>query len=304
MIKGVNLKKIYESGFFSKEETIAVEGVDIRIDDGETLSLVGGSGCGKSTLGKLLLIQTDPTDGKVFFKEKELTAMENSEIRNLRKNFQLIPQHPEDALDPRWEIRRSIAEPFLIQNSLTRGEIDSHVDTLIHKVGLQEEHKHRYPHELSGGELQRAVIARSIALNPDFIVCDEPTSMLDVSVQAAVLTLLKEVQKEYGMSFLFITHDLEVAKVMGDRIAVMYAGQIVEEGKGVFDNPLHPYTKMMDGSLKVKDSGVNFSAELYRKGMPQGCSFYHQCPERSEACMQPQSLRDVGGRSVRCIRCG
>lgn len=304
MIKGVNLKKIYESGFFSKEETIAVEGVDIRIEDGETLSLVGGSGCGKSTLGKMLVIQTDPTDGKVFFKEKELTGMENSEIRNLRKKFQLIPQHPEDALDPRWEIRRSIAEPFLIQNSLSRDEITSHVDTLIHKVGLQEEHKHRYPHELSGGELQRAVIARSIALNPDFIVCDEPTSMLDVSVQAAVLTLLKEIQKEYGMSFLFITHDLGVAKAMGDRIAVMYAGQIVEEGEGVFDNPLHPYTKMMAGSLKVKDSGDNISAELYRKGIHQGCSFYHQCPERSEACMQPQSLRDVGGRRVRCIRCG
>lgn len=304
MIKGVNLKKIYESGFFSKEETIAVEGVDIRIDDGETLSLVGGSGCGKTTLGKLLLIQTDPTDGKVFFKEKELTGMKNSEIRNLRKNFQLIPQHPEDALDPRWEIRRSIAEPFLIQNSLSRDEIASHVDTLIHKVGLQEEHKHRYPHELSGGELQRVVIARSIALNPDFIVCDEPTSMLDVSVQAAVLTLLKEVQKEYGMSFLFITHDLEVAKAMGDRIAVMYAGQIVEEGEGVFDKPLHPYTKMMAGSLKMEISGGDFSAELYRKGIQRGCSFYHQCPERSEACMQPQSLRNVGKRSVRCIRCG
>lgn len=304
MIKGINLKKIYESGFFSKEETIAVEGVDIRIGDGETLSLVGGSGCGKSTLGKLLLMQTDPTDGKVFFKEKELTGMENSEIRNIRKNFQLIPQHPEDALDPRWEIRRSVAEPFLIQNSLSRDEIDSHVDTLIHKVGLQEEHKHRYPHELSGGELQRVVIARSIALNPDFMVCDEPTSMLDVSVQAAVLTLLKEIQKEYGMSFLFITHDLEVAKAMGDRIAVMYAGQIVEEGEGVFDKPLHPYTKMMTGSLKMEISGGDFSAELYRDRVLQGCRFYHQCPESSKECMQPQNLRDVGGRSVRCIRCG
>lgn len=249
-------------------------------------------------------MQTAPSDGKVFFMGKELTGMKDSELRNIRKKFQLIPQHPEDALDPRWEIRRSIAEPFLIQRLLSWSEIDDHVDIIMRKVGLQEEHKHRYPHELSGGELQRVVIARAIALNPDFIVCDEPTSMLDVSVQAAVLTLLKEIQKEYGMSFLFITHDLEVAKVMGDRIAVMYAGQIVEEGVGVLEKPLHPYTKMMCGLLKMEKTGDMSYDESYYGRIQEGCRFYYYCPHKSETCMKPQNLRDVTGRRVRCNRCG
>ena len=205
MIEGKNLYKIFESGIFSKRKIVAVDGVDIEIKEGETLALIGESGSGKSTLGRMLLMLTEPTKGEVIFEEKNLTKMKKSELRKIRRKMQLIPQYPDTALDPRWTIYESIAEPLRI-HKIADNEYDK-IKELIEIVGLKEDHLNRFPHELSGGELQRAVIARAMALNPKFIVCDEPTSMLDVSVQASILNLLMELQKEKNLSYLFITHD-------------------------------------------------------------------------------------------------
>lgn len=303
MIRGINLRKVYKSGFFSKEKNVAVDGVDIAIGEGETVALVGESGCGKSTLGKMLLMQTTITGGAVFFKGNELTKMKPRDLRSLRQKFQLISQHPEDCLNPRWEIGRAIAEPLLIQGRLSQSEIDERVRTLAGEAGLQSEHLCRYPHELSGGELQRAIIARAIALRPEFIVCDEPTSMLDVSVQAAVISLLKKLQTEYNLSYLFITHDLELAEAVGDRIAVMYAGQIIEEGTGIFETPMHPYTKLMSES---RNDNCEFSEIMKKNDLNEsqtGCRFYPYCSENTCACLHPQELVDLGKRRVRCNRC-
>lgn len=229
MIRGVKLCKVFESGFISKRRIVAVDNVNIEISEGETLALVGESGSGKSTLGRLLLMLIKPTSGEVYFNGLNLTKMKDRELRKIRREIQLIPQHPEDALDPRWKIYDSMVEPLRIHKLVNeKSEEKEFVYKLLEMVGLQEEHLNRYPHELSGGELQRVVIARAISLNPKFIVCDEPTSMLDVSVQASIINLLLHLQKKLGLAYLFITHDMEIADVIADRIAVMHRGQIVE----------------------------------------------------------------------------
>ncbi|RLI78647.1 ABC transporter ATP-binding protein [Archaeoglobales archaeon] len=214
---------------FLLEDTIvkAVDGVSFHVNKNETLALIGESGSGKSTLGKLLLMLIKPTSGEVYFNGLNLTKMRDRELRKIRQEMQLIPQHPEDALDPKWKIYDSMVEPLRIHKLVNgKSEEKELVYELLEMVGLQEEHLNRYPHELSGGELQRVVIARAISLNPKFIVCDEPTSMLDVSVQASIINLLLDLQKKLGLAYLFITHDLEIANVVADRIAVMHHGKI------------------------------------------------------------------------------
>ena len=297
MIKGINLHKVFESGLISKTKIVAVDGVDIEINEGETLALVGESGSGKSTLGRILLLLIKPTSGKVFFDRLDLTGMKGKELRKIRQKMQLIPQHPEDALDPRWKIYDSIAEPLRIRKLADKKEEKEFIYKLLEIVELREEHLNRYPHELSGGELQRAVIARAIALNPEFIVCDEPTSMLDVSVQASIINLFLDLQRKLGLAYLFITHDLELANAVADRMAVMYRGQIVEEGVGILDEPLHPYTKMLLKNLKMEpEIGVSDEQVNGQKG----CKFYHLCPERSNKCLKPPEIVEMNGRKVRC----
>ncbi|XRP97187.1 ABC transporter ATP-binding protein [Methanocaldococcus sp. 16A] len=301
MIEGKNLYKIFEFGIFSKRRVVAVDGVDIEIKKGETLALIGESGSGKSTLGRMLLMLTEPTKGEVIFEGKNLTKMKKSELRKIRKEMQLIPQYPDTALDPRWTIYDSIAEPLRI-HKIADNEYDK-IKELIEVVGLKEDHLNRFPHELSGGELQRAVIARAMSLNPKFIVCDEPTSMLDVSVQASILNLLIELQKERNLSYLFITHDLDVANIMGHRMAVMYAGQIVEEGKDILDEPLHPYTQLLVKSLKMEEEIADTELEIKKSlGFVEGCKYYNLCPQRCEKCLKetPPLVEVDKKRKVRC----
>ena len=301
MIEGKNLYKIFESGIFSKRKIVAVDGVDIEIKEGETLALIGESGSGKSTLGRMLLMLTEPTKGEVIFEGKNLTKMKKSELRKIRRKMQLIPQYPDTALDPRWTIYESIAEPLRI-HKITDNEYDK-IKELIEIVGLKEDHLNRFPHELSGGELQRAVIARAMALDPKFIVCDEPTSMLDVSVQASILNLLMELQKEKNLSYLFITHDLEVANIMGHRMAVMYAGQVVEEGRDILEEPLHPYTQLLVKSLKMEEEIADTELEIKKSlGFVEGCKYYNLCPHRNEKCLRekPPLVEVDKDRKVRC----
>ncbi len=230
MIEGKKIKKVFKSGIFGGKTVVAVDNVDITVYDGETVALVGESGSGKSTLGRILLMLIKPDEGKVIFDGVDLTKLRGRELRRFRTKMQLIPQNPEEALDPRWRIYDSIAEPIRIHKLAdSRNEEEELILELIRAVGLKEEHLNRYPHELSGGELQRAVIARALTLNPKFIVCDEPTSMLDISTQASIVRLLMEFQKRLGISYLFITHDLELAEVIADRILVMRSGKIVDE---------------------------------------------------------------------------
>jgi len=232
MIKGVNLWKVFKSGIIGKKRIYALKGVSLEIKDGETLALVGESGSGKSTLGRILLMLIKPDRGKVVFDGVDLTSLGNKELRKYRLKMQLIPQHPDEALDPRWRIYDSIAEPLRIHKLVeSKEEEQNKVFELAELVGLKEEHLSRYPHEISGGELQRAVIARALALNPKFIVCDEPTSMLDVSTQASIIRLLLDLQRRFKMTYLFITHNLELASVIADRIAIMNGGRIVKKLK-------------------------------------------------------------------------
>lgn len=299
LVRGVQLYKVFESGFVSKRKIVAVDNVDIEIGHGETLALVGESGSGKSTLGRMLLLLIRPTSGDVYFCGTRLTKMKKGELRKIRQKMQLIPQHPESALDPRWRLYDSIAEPLRIHNDGDRGEKEI-IYKITETVGLQEEHLSRYPHELSGGELQRAVIARAIVLNPKFIVCDEPTSMLDVSVQASIINLLINLQQKLGLSYLFITHDLELANAIARRIAVMYAGQIVEEGVGILDEPLHPYTKILVESLSMTEPNLSIHDLSTYSIKQSGCKFYHLCPERTEKCLKPPEMVETNGRRVRC----
>ncbi|KKG37131.1 peptide ABC transporter ATP-binding protein [Methanosarcina mazei] len=301
MLKAENLHCVYTSGLIKTTRKTAVCGVDLEIFPGETVAIVGESGCGKSTLAKLLVQQLAPASGEVFFEGTKLTGMNWKNLRKYMGKIQLIPQNPDDVLDPRWTVERSVAEPFVIFGGFSREEISAKVDALFAEVGLSAEHKTRYPHELSGGELQRVVIARALALKPEILVCDEATSMLDVSVQAFILAVLKEIQKKRGLGLVFITHDLEAAKAVADRVLVMYTGEIVEEGKGVFDRPLHPYTRALMDAVRYASLEVVLPEEV--GPLPDGfsgCPYFRLCREKTDACKEPQKLRNVSGRLVRC----
>ncbi|AKB44648.1 ABC transporter ATP-binding protein [Methanosarcina vacuolata] len=301
MLKAENLRYVYTSGLIKTIKKTAVYGVGLEVCPGETVAIVGESGCGKSTLAKMLVQQLAPVSGEVFFDGAKLTGMNWNNLRKFMGKIQLIPQNPDDVVDPRWTVERSVAEPLVICGVFSKEEISANVDALFAEVGLSAEHKTRYPHELSGGELQRIVIARALALEPELLVCDEATSMLDVSVQAFIVTMLKEIQKRRGLSLVFITHDLEAAKAISDRVLVMYAGEIVEEGNDVFDRPLHPYTRALLDAARYMSLEVVVSEEVgeLSDGF-SGCSYYRLCREKTDACKKPQKLRDVSGRLVRC----
>lgn len=282
LVEGKALTKIFKRGFL--EKTVAVENVDIFIDKSETLILIGESGSGKTTLGKLLLYLLKPDCGEVVFDGIKLSSLSQKKLRTLRRRMQLIPQHPEDALNPRWKVRRSLLEPAEIHG------FEVELEEILRLVGLKGEQLERYPKELSGGELQRVVIARAISMKPDFIVADEPTSMLDVSVQASIVNLLMELQNEYGTSYLYITHEIELAKAIAERVAVMLQGEIVEEGVDVLEEPLHPFSKLLiEGDLP----------ECSKAG--RGCKFSTFCKEKLAVCnVQKPELVDLGKRRVRC----
>ncbi len=274
------LKKTYVTGIFRKHWINAVDDVSLHVQKGETLGIVGESGCGKSTLGRCILRLTEPTEGKIVFDGVEITSLDKASLRDIRSRMQMIFQDPDSSLNPRKTIGQSIAEPLQIMG-IEKTLIEKKVFELVRRMGLLPEHIDRYPHQLSGGQNQRAVLARALALEPVLIVADEPTASLDVSVQAQILNLLKELKKEYGLTMIFISHDLELMQHMSDRIAVMYMGRIIETGsvEDIFRSAQHPFTLLL---LYGNDDDTEEDFCITIQG--KGCNFYMNCPFRLEKC--------------------
>jgi oligopeptide/dipeptide ABC transporter ATP-binding protein len=293
-----NLKKYYVSkaGFMKKSVVKAVDDVSFTIKPGTTFSLVGESGCGKSTTGRAVLNLDSPTGGQVILNGENILELDKETLRNRRKDMQLVFQDPYSSLNARMKIRDILAEPFEIHNLYSKKEITEKVKELISIVGLPETSLDKYPHQFSGGQRQRIVIARAIALRPKLIVCDEPVSALDVSVQSQIINLFIKLQKELGLTYLFISHDLSVVRYISDQVGVMYLGKIVEYGDKheMFDSPLHPYTKALMSSIPLPNPKIQKTRErIVLQGdvpspmnIPTGCHFHTRCPFAKEECKQ------------------
>jgi oligopeptide/dipeptide ABC transporter ATP-binding protein len=289
----------------------AVDGISFEIAPGETLGMVGESGCGKTTAGRTIIKLYEPTGGKIYFEGEDITDISPSAMRSYRSKMQIIFQDPFASLNPRHTIGRIIAAPFEIQNITPEGGVKRAVQTLMERVGLNPEHYNRFPHEFSGGQRQRIGIARSIALKPKFIVADEPVSALDVSIQAQIINLLDDLQTEFGMSFLFIAHDLSVVQHISDRVAVMYLGKIMEIAPttDLYASPHHPYTKALLSAVPVPDPHTERTREriLLHGDLPSpmnpptGCVFNTRCWKAQDRCrIDEPELLQIGASSVAC----
>jgi oligopeptide transport system ATP-binding protein len=285
-----------------------VDGVDLRIRRGETLGLVGESGCGKSTLARLILRLLEPTEGEVIFEGENILGYERKQMLQVRRNMQIVFQDPYASLNPRMTVGNIVAEP--LKTHKIEGDRKKRVQELLEVVGLSPEHYNRYPHEFSGGQRQRIGVARAIALNPRLIICDEPVSALDVSIQAQVINLLEDLQKEFDLTYVFIAHDLSVVKHISDRVAVMYLGKIVEisDRKGLYDEPRHPYTVSLLSAIPIPDpekerqrSRIVLAGDVPSPANPpQGCSFHTRCPRAQEFCVQHEpDLMEQDGEAHR-----
>ena len=306
-----NLKKYFpiKSGVFSRtvNHVKAVDGVDLDIEKGTTLGLVGESGCGKSTLGKTIIRLLNPTDGRIFFNNTDITELNTSEVRPLRKDMQMVFQNPYGSLNPRMNVENLVTEGMDIHNLHDKAERRDAAIDLLEKVGLEKYTLTKYPHEFSGGQRQRIAIARALAVKPSFIVCDEPVSALDVSVQAQIVNLLQSLQDEFDLTYLFISHDLRVVKHISDMVAVMYLGKIVElaTSEEIYKNPLHPYTKILISAIP-DISKSNVEKKIVISGdvpnpidPPSGCSFHPRCPIAQDICKnKTPELTDKGGKHL------
>ena len=316
LVEVKDLKKYYSAtaGLLARHigDVKAVDGVSLDIYEGETLGLVGESGCGKSTLGRTVLRLEEPTSGKIFFRGQDITHLDKRGLMNLRREIQMVFQDPQSSLDPRMRVADTIGEALLIHGMKDEKERGQRITELLERVGLEPEHALRYPHEFSGGQKQRIGIARALAVNPKLIVADEPVSALDVSIQAQILNLLADLKAEFGLSYLFIAHDLSVIRYISDRIAVMYLGKIVELApkQHIFDHPLHPYTEaLLSAALKPnphsKQERIILQGDVPSPmNPPPGCRFHTRCHKAVEDSprIEPPLIEWEPGHWVACHR--
>jgi peptide/nickel transport system ATP-binding protein len=308
LIEVKNLKKYFET---PRGMLHAVDDVSFSIEQGETMGIVGESGCGKSTLGRVMIHLLDSTDGSIYFEGEDVTQVNSRKLRKLRENMQIIFQDPFSSLNPRMTVEQTIMEPLIISGRLSRKERQEEAERLMTMVGVDQRLRLSYPHELDGGRRQRVGVARALALNPKFVVCDEPVSALDVSISAQVLNLLQDLQDELGLTYMFITHDLSVVRHISDDICVMYLGQIVEKcpSKELFRQPLHPYTQALISAVPTADihrkkERIILEGEIASPINPKPhCRFARRCKYECKPCHEPQRLEEVlPNHFVACCR--
>jgi oligopeptide/dipeptide ABC transporter ATP-binding protein len=315
LIEGKDVTKYFPMKGFMREigRVHAVEHVDFFIKEGETFGLVGESGCGKTTLGRMILRLTEPTSGQILFKGANIYDMHDQKLKEFRRKSAMVFQDPYSSLDPRMVIADVVGEPLAVHGMAHGEERDRLVLEIMEKVGLKPEHMYRYSHEFSGGQRQRIAIARALSINPELVVLDEPTSALDVSVQAKILNMLNRLQKEFDLTYLFISHNLDVVRYISDRVGVMYLGQIVEMGNrdAIFENALHPYTQGILLAAPQPDPDARREVALMGEvpsavNPPPGCRFHPRCPRARERCKEekPELVEMEKEHFVACFKSG
>ena len=302
------LKRYFDT---PKGKLHAVDDINMVFEEGTTMGVVGESGCGKSTLARTIIHLQQPTDGQILYKGEDITYPNRKQLRKLREEMQIIFQDPYSTLNPRYTVEDTLKEPLVLSGQYEKASLDKQITKLMDMIGISGRLRMAYPHELSGGRRQRVGIGRALAMNPKFIACDEPVASLDVSIQAQIINLLEDLQKDFGLTYMFVTHDLSVVRHISHNISVMYLGQLVETSpsKELFAKPLHPYTKALISAVPSTDidaprQRIRLKGELMSPINPKpGCRFAPRCPYASEACHQPQQLEEIlPGHMVACCR--
>lgn len=314
LLKVTGLKKTFSipNGMFGKKKLLkAVHDVSFKLQEGKTFSLVGESGCGKSTTGRLISRLIQPSEGEIWIDGEEISQSNESQLKGIRKKVQMIFQDPYASLNPRMKVRDIVGEPLLIHTKLSKAERNKQVSEMLEIVGLSEYHADRYAHEFSGGQRQRIGIARALIMKPKLIIADEPVSALDVSIQSQILNLLKDLQREFKLTYLFISHDLSVVEHISDHIGVMYLGTIVESGpkEEIFSNPQHPYTKALLSSISIPDPRLRRERIILQGDLPSpvnpptGCRFHTRCPVAADICKVTEPPVKNGTSSDHFVAC-